>query len=362
MYRHVLTRSCRPVRALGLLILWSALAGGVCDSGAPDGGGQSTAYCDPPTVNSGWTEVQASHLGYVAPCPYVVRNVGDSLTIGMVVEANASLSSPHVLPGMLLEFQVRDDRGGSHHKIWNYFPFTSSAPLGKVRALPAGRINGAERAFDPGYPSEHDKVDVSFDYIKGGAPSGFAHGYWEWRSRARGAAPAINGPSSLMTGGNGTWRAYPEWDTTGYWYAWAIDGQANTNTSATLSTSFGSSGQHTVRLIVSLADGTADTVVKSITVTLPPISVSILGSETVPPGIQSCYFWASASGGNGNYTYEWTKNGQPIGGDSPALYVSTGSSNFTLAVTVYESGFSSGNASFPVTVSSSAPSSACEVF
>ncbi len=68
----------------------------------------------------------------------------------------------------------------------------------------------------------------------------------------------------------------------------------------------------------------------------PALSVTILGSSTVPPNYSQCCFSATVSGGNGNNDYAWTKNGSSVGSNSPDLYVSTG--NLRLHTRAYRVG------------------------
>lgn len=107
--------------------------------------------------------------------------------------------------------------------------------------------------------------------------------------------------------------------------------------------------------------GLWDTLTLAVSVVPPPITVSILGSDEVPPNVPNCFFTSTAYGGNGDYTYVWKKNGQVVGTDSPDLYISTGASDFTLTITVSEPGFASASASLSVTVSAAASESACNV-
>jgi hypothetical protein len=72
-----------------------------------------------------------------------------------------------------------------------------------------------------------------------------------------------------------------------------------------------------------------------------PLSASInLGPSSVKANQSNCSWSVAASGGGSDYSFAWTKNWNPVGGDSPTLDLSsTGTSSFTLRVTVTD-GFS----------------------
>lgn len=85
------------------------------------------------------------------------------------------------------------------------------------------------------------------------------------------------------------------------------------------------------------------------------IVASIQGQAAVKPN-EICFWSVAASGGTGNYTYQWRVNGQPVGSNSSQLAYSAGSS-FTLSVTVSDgAGTPPGNDSRSISVSGSNPS------
>lgn len=95
----------------------------------------------------------------------------------------------------------------------------------------------------------------------------------------------------------------------------------------------------------------------------PGITATILGSELVRPNVADCFFSVYASGGTGSYSYSGSKNGTPIGGNSPDLYVATpGSGSFTLSVVVSDGVNPSGSDELIVTVSPDADEWSCSVF
>ncbi|MCC6318209.1 MAG: hypothetical protein IT361_11010 [Gemmatimonadaceae bacterium] len=84
------------------------------------------------------------------------------------------------------------------------------------------------------------------------------------------------------------------------------------------------------------------------------ITATIEGQFEVRPN-EGCYWTASASGGTGSYTYQWTINGQATGGNSSQLlYTNTGSS-FTVGVTVTDGSSTPSVDSRAVSVSSGNP-------
>ncbi len=69
-----------------------------------------------------------------------------------------------------------------------------------------------------------------------------------------------------------------------------------------------------------------------------PLTVTIYGSSTAESGDYQCNFWAVASGGTGSgYTYSWSKTGG-WGSASGDSWTGGGTSDFTLYVTVTDSG------------------------
>lgn len=94
----------------------------------------------------------------------------------------------------------------------------------------------------------------------------------------------------------------------------------------------------------------------------PSINATINGSDEVRPNVANCYFSVSPSGGTGNYSYAWTKDGTPVGGNSASIMVSTPSSgSFTLFVTVSDGVYADGTDQLVVTVSGTADENACNI-
>lgn len=85
----------------------------------------------------------------------------------------------------------------------------------------------------------------------------------------------------------------------------------------------------------------------------PSLSVGITGPTSVKPDTY-CTWSATVSGGTPPYSYSWTQNSMPVGSDS-WVDVYTGTSNFSLSVTVTDGAGSWGSAQGSVTVTSGAP-------
>jgi hypothetical protein len=92
------------------------------------------------------------------------------------------------------------------------------------------------------------------------------------------------------------------------------------------------------------------------------LDVTIYGSDSAESGDYQCYFWAVATGGTGSgYTYNWSViSGGGWGSGSGDSWTGGGTSDFTLQVTVTDSG--SGQASdthFVDVVPSGSPLAQC---
>jgi hypothetical protein len=81
----------------------------------------------------------------------------------------------------------------------------------------------------------------------------------------------------------------------------------------------------------------------------PPLSVIITGKFNVKPNV-SCVWNAAVSGGDGNYTFAWRKNGSLVG-TTQTIELNTGVSSFTLRVDVQSGDGQSANNTKSVTVS-----------
>lgn len=89
---------------------------------------------------------------------------------------------------------------------------------------------------------------------------------------------------------------------------------------------------------------------RQVTIT-SPLSVEIYGSDRAESGDYQCYFWASASGGTGTgYTYTWWTTGGGSGSGFGDSWTGGGSGDFTLHVTVTDSGSGQASDSFFVDV------------
>lgn len=94
-------------------------------------------------------------------------------------------------------------------------------------------------------------------------------------------------------------------------------------------------------------------IARALGVVITPISsVTIGGPSKVKPNT-TCMWWANVTGGTAPFTYAWYRNGYPVG-EGSYVYVSTGATNFTLALTVQDRYEQTGSASKSITVKSSA--------
>ena len=87
----------------------------------------------------------------------------------------------------------------------------------------------------------------------------------------------------------------------------------------------------------------------------PTITVTIQGQQAVQP-MEGCYWTANATGGNGDYTYQWQINGAGSYPNSSQLFYSNAGSSFTVSVTVTDGTSTPGNSQLYVFVSSGNPS------
>lgn len=86
----------------------------------------------------------------------------------------------------------------------------------------------------------------------------------------------------------------------------------------------------------------------------PSLNVAIFGPTMVPPN-ESCFYSSTVSGGTGIYSYQWLRNGVPIGTGS-SVNVWTGDlSRYTLRLNVSDTGGANGFDQLSATVSSQAP-------
>ena len=121
-------------------------------------------------------------------------------------------------------------------------------------------------------------------------------------------------------------------------YAWTVDGSPAGNTpSINVDTTALSLGAHTVEVTVTGSCGSAT---QSATLTVQEnASTTDPGDQTVCEGATATF--STTASGVGPFSYAWTVDGSPFGGDSPTINVPT-------------SGFSSGNHTVSVTVTAAA--------
>lgn len=129
----------------------------------------------------------------------------------------------------------------------------------------------------------------------------------------KGAAGSIDGTTNLAAGSSSTWRSITYWDTTGYDFQWYINGvKQNADTGATISRSFTTAGNYTLRVDEIATDSTFVSVTKSVHV---PITVSISGPSELDPGYPGNWS-VNASYGTPPYSYAWFVDESPFGSGS----------------------------------------------
>ena len=118
-------------------------------------------------------------------------------------------------------------------------------------------------------------------------------------------------------------------------YAWTVDGSAFGGDTSSINVPTGSfsSGNHPVSVTVS---GACNSVIKSATLTVNANTATTdPADQTVCQGVTASF--STIASGTGPFTYAWTVDGSPAGGNSSSLSVPTGSlsvGNHTVAITV----------------------------
>lgn len=156
------------------------------------------------------------------------------------------------------------------------------------------------------------------------------------------ATVTVTCPTPLEVGSGGQCVAYG-YDSNGFFTNSSSSSWASSNSSKV---SVSSSGYITANAIgTANISASVDGITGSRTVTVTsPLTVTIYGSDSAESGDYQCYFWAVASGGTGSgYTYSWYTTGGGWGSGSGSSWTGGGTSDFTLHVTVTDSG--SGQAS-----------------
>jgi len=143
-----------------------------------------------------------------------------------------------------------------------------------------------------------------------------------------------------------------------YTYQWYVNGNPVSG-SASNTYTFDPSSSGTYNVYVAVTDSTGTTQnsnTLSITV-YSAISVSISAPVTAITTGQSIQINASASGGNGQFTYQWYVNGNPVSGATSSTFVFKPSSNgtYSIYVTITDSTGKT-SASSPITINVNSPS------
>lgn len=138
-------------------------------------------------------------------------------------------------------------------------------------------------------------------------------------------------------------------------YHWTFsDGQTASTSDPIYERVFSTEATYSARLrVVDPGEG-MDIQVKSFNVTLAdpdPLSVTILGPSEAPPN-EVCTWMASVEGGLTPYSYEW-RRGKSVVGTEELYTANTGTSSFTLSVTVASADGQTASDSHSVTVQES---------
>ncbi len=117
----------------------------------------------------------------------------------------------------------------------------------------------------------------------------------------------VHTTSTVTLDATGSWDYEDDEATLQVRWDWNNDGTWDTNWSTTkvATRQYGQVGSYTVRLQVRDRSGLNSTTTRSISVTLPPVSVVLLLQGTTFPTSASVEFSANVTGGQGPYTYLW---------------------------------------------------------
>lgn len=158
------------------------------------------------------------------------------------------------------------------------------------------------------------------------------------------ASVTVTCPTPLEVGYGGQCVAYG-YDSNGLFTNSSSSSWATSNSSRV---SVSSSGYITANAIgTANISASVDGITGSRTVTVTsPLTVTIHGTDTAHSGDYECFFWATASGGTGaGYTYSWSVTGGAWGSASGDSWTGGATSDFTLHVTVSDSGSGQASAS-----------------
>lgn len=291
----------------GLCALLLVVVGTACpaDTTSPGKGGRN----DEPNPcgngkNNGWTNNQLTLEMSKPPCPFEIKTAGATVTFAGRITA-PSTKITYLSPGGAVSSYVtafvmkRSDASQIAFDGFNTFQQSPSDP----------NIFFSEISMDgnPGYYVEASNPTKMLDSLHAQAQfmaSGYAESWKFLAGNINANAPIIIGGNAIATGQIGTWRSYPEWDTTAYNYKWLVDGQEVAGAiGAAYSTSF-TTGTHSVSNVTIRADNTRD----SLTVFVKAYNGSISGPSNVRPFV-TCIWFADASGGTAPYSYSWTAVG-----------------------------------------------------
>jgi hypothetical protein len=115
-------------------------------------------------------------------------------------------------------------------------------------------------------------------------------------------------------------------------YAWTVDGSPFGGNTSSITVSGASAGSHAISVTTTGACGSASA---SATLTVQPTTTATaLADQTICEGGSATF--STTAGGTGPFTYAWTVDGSPFGGNTPSITVSgaaPGSHPITVTVT-----------------------------
>lgn len=315
--------------------------------------GQDT---DPRRCVTGWTSRWADNGLQIEvskpPCPFAIadRNGAGSSSIdyvALVISPSGNiLFDSYGRPESYVNAQVLNWYDASQIALAAFVSFQQDPnDQGRFRAEP--RSTGNPGIFRvPGSPSQMlDSLHVDAEFMRLG---GFSQGWKILPGDISSSAPILLGPGYVITGSTGKWRNEPHWDTTAYNYGWLLNNQEITNAVGDQYQATFGAGTYSLGTVAILADGSRDTVTRTVTVG-PRLSVSISGPTQIRPGA-TCT-WYAVVNGHAPYSYQWTIDGASGGSGSSA----TGSkdpgnwnSSFTVSVSVTDAVGAPGNGQITV--------------
>ncbi len=331
MTRSAWKNSCRAATALALVATLSA-------SDYGDGGTAQAHNCtvgaSPDWLQSGLQFTKDLPVG----CPYIVA--GPNALIQFTGQVLAPEPGYVGLSTSSAVFN-RLDEVVSLTPIAAKYVYVSN---GIVAAFPATSFYGA---------STSDPVQDSGVVVSQTPPNGNTVEAYALLAGEVGVFTDISGPTRVSLGATARWSGLGLGDTLSYLYRWRVDGQNLPDaTGHQYSASFGTAGNYQMSVVMTRADGTADT--NGVLVTVP-LGVSIDGPRDIWTPATYTYQAIPAGNPNGSYTYLWSyyepedRRWYDIGNLSTrSKYIGTSMPNFRLRVKVSATGYADGLAEIAI--------------